>query len=116
MGTRGSRRDRFGRFEEALIGEFKVREKLGEKERKFELTRVYLEWCVCVLSCFNAFSRVDVRVEVKIPGGVDGELVLPLPLSSSQLPERARRADYCSIHYYSLRDRSSRRTVSLRTR
>lgn len=24
-------------------------------------------------SCFNAFSRVDVRVDVKIPGGVDGE-------------------------------------------
>lgn len=22
-------------------------------------------------SCFNAFSRVDVRVEVKIPGGVE---------------------------------------------
>lgn len=25
--------------------------------------------------CFNAFSRVDVRVEVKIPGGVDGYIV-----------------------------------------
>jgi hypothetical protein len=26
-------------------------------------------------SCFNAFSRVDVRVEVKIPGGVDSYIV-----------------------------------------
>lgn len=25
--------------------------------------------------CFNAFSRVDVRVEVKIPGGVDAYVV-----------------------------------------
>lgn len=24
-----------------------------------------------LVSCFNAFSRVDVRVEVKIPGGVE---------------------------------------------
>ncbi|PLW39506.1 hypothetical protein PCASD_07662 [Puccinia coronata f. sp. avenae] len=28
--------------------------------------------CYC---CFNAFSRVDVRVEVKIPGGVDAYLI-----------------------------------------
>lgn len=27
------------------------------------------------LSTFNAFSRVDVRVEVKIPGGVDAYIV-----------------------------------------
>lgn len=26
-------------------------------------------------SCFNAFSRVDVRVEVKIPGGVDAYII-----------------------------------------
>lgn len=26
-------------------------------------------------SCFNAFSRVDVRVEVKIPGGVESYYV-----------------------------------------
>lgn len=26
-------------------------------------------------SCFNAFSRVDVRVEVRIPGGVDAYVV-----------------------------------------
>lgn len=26
-------------------------------------------------SCFNAFSRVDVRVEVKIPGGVESYFV-----------------------------------------
>ncbi len=26
-------------------------------------------------SCFNAFSRVDVRVEVKIPGGVHAYVV-----------------------------------------
>lgn len=25
--------------------------------------------------CFNAFSRVDVRIEVKIPGGVEGYVV-----------------------------------------
>lgn len=29
-------------------------------------------WLRSAASCFNAFSRVDVRVEVKIPGGVDG--------------------------------------------
>ena len=28
-----------------------------------------------VLSCFNAFSRVDVRVDVKIPGGVQAYVV-----------------------------------------
>jgi hypothetical protein len=28
-----------------------------------------------VISCFNAFSRVDVRVDVKIPGGVDAYVV-----------------------------------------
>jgi ChAPs (Chs5p-Arf1p-binding proteins) len=27
--------------------------------------------CVVGFSCFNAFSRVDVRVDVKIPGGVN---------------------------------------------
>lgn len=27
------------------------------------------------VSCFNAFSRVDVRVEVRIPGGVDAYVV-----------------------------------------
>jgi hypothetical protein len=27
-------------------------------------------WLICY-SCYNAFSRVDMRVEVKIPGGVD---------------------------------------------
>lgn len=27
------------------------------------------------LSCFNAFSRVDMRVDVKIPGGVDAYVV-----------------------------------------
>lgn len=26
-------------------------------------------------SCFNAFSRVDVRVDVKIPGGVNAYVV-----------------------------------------
>jgi len=26
-------------------------------------------------SCFNAFSRVDVRVEVKIPGGVESYVI-----------------------------------------
>jgi len=26
-------------------------------------------------SCFNAFSRVDVRVDVKIPGGVDAYVI-----------------------------------------
>jgi hypothetical protein len=26
-------------------------------------------------SCFNAFSRVDIRVDVKIPGGVDAYVV-----------------------------------------
>lgn len=26
-------------------------------------------------SCFNAFSRVDVRVDVRIPGGVDAYVV-----------------------------------------
>lgn len=29
----------------------------------------------CASSCFNAFSRVDVRVEVKIPGGVEAYLI-----------------------------------------
>jgi hypothetical protein len=28
-----------------------------------------------VYCCFNAFSRVDVRVDVKIPGGVDAYIV-----------------------------------------
>lgn len=28
-----------------------------------------------MFSCFNAFSRVDVRVEVKIPGGVESYVV-----------------------------------------
>jgi ChAPs (Chs5p-Arf1p-binding proteins) len=27
------------------------------------------------LSCFNAFSRVDIRVDVKIPGGVSAYVV-----------------------------------------
>ena len=35
------------------------------------------------ISCFNAFSRVDVRVEVKIPGGVDGELATFRPAGSA---------------------------------
>jgi len=26
-------------------------------------------------SCFNAFSRVDVRVDVKIPGGVEAYVI-----------------------------------------
>lgn len=33
---------------------------------------------LCLLvysSCYNAFSRVDVRVEVKIPGGVESYVV-----------------------------------------
>lgn len=44
-----------------------------------------VEYCrrtlyVCIIthkdfSCFNAFSRVDVRVEVKIPGGVESYFV-----------------------------------------
>lgn len=29
----------------------------------------------CCYSCFNAFSRVDVRVDVKIPGGVHAYVV-----------------------------------------
>jgi hypothetical protein len=28
-----------------------------------------------LVSCFNAFSRVDVRVDVKIPGGVEAYVV-----------------------------------------
>src|SRR5712691_11221639 len=28
-----------------------------------------------IFSCFNAFSRVDVRVDVKIPGGVNAYLI-----------------------------------------
>jgi hypothetical protein len=32
-----------------------------------------LMWC----SCFNAFSRVDMRVDVRIPGGVDAYIVDP---------------------------------------
>jgi hypothetical protein len=31
--------------------------------------------CFLSNSCFNAFSRVDVRVEVKIPGGVESYVV-----------------------------------------
>jgi len=27
------------------------------------------------LSCFNAFSRVDIRVDVKIPGGVNAYMI-----------------------------------------
>lgn len=27
------------------------------------------------LSCFNAFSRMDVRVDVKIPGGVNAYVI-----------------------------------------
>jgi hypothetical protein len=27
------------------------------------------------LSCFNAFSRVDIRVDVKIPGGVNAYVI-----------------------------------------
>ena len=29
----------------------------------------------CLLSCFNAFSRVDIRVDVKIPGGVNAYVI-----------------------------------------
>jgi hypothetical protein len=28
-----------------------------------------------LVSCFNAFSRVDIRVDVKIPGGVEAYVV-----------------------------------------
>jgi hypothetical protein len=30
---------------------------------------------ILTFSCFNAFSRVDMRVEAKIPGGVDAYIV-----------------------------------------
>jgi hypothetical protein len=32
-------------------------------------------WAGLMGSCFNAFSRVDVRVDVKIPGGVEAYVV-----------------------------------------
>lgn len=35
----------------------------------------WLTYLLPVPSTFNAFSRVDVRVEVKIPGGVDAYIV-----------------------------------------
>lgn len=35
---------------------------------------VMLELIFCY-SCFNAFSRVDVRVDVKIPGGVSASVL-----------------------------------------
>jgi Chs5-Arf1p-binding protein BUD7/BCH1 len=36
----------------------------------------FLVRCDCVnISCFNAFSRVDMRVEVKIPGGVKAHVL-----------------------------------------
>lgn len=31
--------------------------------------------CLPAQSCFNAFSRVDVRVDVKIPGGVQAYVI-----------------------------------------
>ena len=44
-------------------------------------------------SCFNAFSRVDIRVDVKIPGGVNAYVV----------DLRGERFEcICSIHTISL--------------
>lgn len=72
MATLGSQRVRFGRFEEGRIGESICLSAGGWRReiRIRELTEIWMDG----YSCFNAFSRVDVRVEVKIPGGVDGEL------------------------------------------
>lgn len=33
------------------------------------------EYLLSAFSCFNAFSRVDVRVDVKIPGGVNAYVI-----------------------------------------
>lgn len=48
-----------------------------ESEKRLLLVRIYLDFNLSLShiealfdSCFNAFSRVDVRLDVKIPGGV----------------------------------------------
>jgi hypothetical protein len=43
-----------------------------------ECSRLQEEWSTdhsFSCSCFNAFSRVDIRVDVKIPGGVNAYYV-----------------------------------------
>ena len=75
-------------------------------------------------SCFNAFSRVDVRVDVKIPGGVQAYVVdlrgercarlfrlrmlnLSLAQARSDAGNMARDFPVCSLACYPLLRRSS---------
>lgn len=53
----GSRKGQDGKFAMVAIG-------------ASEQSCVAYSWLMSLISCFNAFSRVDVRVDVKIPGGV----------------------------------------------
>lgn len=50
-----------------------------ESEKWMLLVRLYVAraemWPMSVASCFNAFSRVDIRVDVKIPGGVNAYVI-----------------------------------------
>jgi hypothetical protein len=58
-----------------------------------------------LFSCFNAFSRVDVRVDVKIPGGVDGERAA---VAAAPVPQELTAG---SLADHSLCHRSARRAV-----
>ena len=60
----GSQKMLRGKFEMGVIGEYSCHT-ISPRILK----------AITIRSCFNAFSRVDIRLDVKIPGGVDAYFV-----------------------------------------
>lgn len=73
-----------------ILVSFLICYRYHDKGEEYEIWSQRIQIRELINSCFNAFSRVDIRVDVKIPGGVEayvvdlrGERYVPFRLGSS---------------------------------